>query len=277
MFLGTSDVTAKYLSKTLPSIEITWIRFLVFAVIMVPAMLPGSPLFALRSQPPGLQLMRGVGAAGLVAVLHHRPAASADRRGVRHQLRRRRCSSPRCRSSSSARRSACGAGLRPRVGLVGVLIILRPGTSALPSRRVLSDRSPRCAWACTLIMTRMMSGQRARHHDHDLFVDRGRLHHVRAGAVRLGRAELARCPVRHPRSALPRPPDSGSWCWRSAMPMPRCSRRFPTPSCCGSASLGFLIFGEVPDAWHHDRRRIHRRQRPLHRASRARPAVACSC
>jgi len=32
IFLGASDVTAKYLSATLPSIEITWIRFLVFAL-----------------------------------------------------------------------------------------------------------------------------------------------------------------------------------------------------------------------------------------------------
>src|SRR5579864_8317863 len=35
VFLGTSDVTAKYLSVTLPSIEIAWIRFAVFAMIMV--------------------------------------------------------------------------------------------------------------------------------------------------------------------------------------------------------------------------------------------------
>ena len=49
IFLGTSDVTAKYLSATLPSIEITWIRFLTFALIMVPAMVPGSPLFALQT------------------------------------------------------------------------------------------------------------------------------------------------------------------------------------------------------------------------------------
>jgi len=49
VFLGCSDVTAKYLSATLPSIEIAWIRFLAFALIMVPAMLPGSPLFALRT------------------------------------------------------------------------------------------------------------------------------------------------------------------------------------------------------------------------------------
>ena len=60
IFLGTSDVTAKYLSATLPSIEITWIRFLVFALIMSPAMLPGSPLFALQTGRPALHLMRGV-------------------------------------------------------------------------------------------------------------------------------------------------------------------------------------------------------------------------
>ena len=53
MFLGVSDVTAKYLSATLPSIEIAWIRFLVFALIMTPAMLPGSPLYALRTERPG--------------------------------------------------------------------------------------------------------------------------------------------------------------------------------------------------------------------------------
>src|SRR6185295_15949846 len=48
IFLGSSDVTAKYLSATLPSIEIAWIRFLVFAMIMTPAMMPGSPLYAMQ-------------------------------------------------------------------------------------------------------------------------------------------------------------------------------------------------------------------------------------
>ncbi|MFL6827429.1 MAG: EamA/RhaT family transporter, partial [Bradyrhizobium sp.] len=64
VFLGISDVTAKYLSATLPSIEIAWIRFLVFALIMSPAMVPGSPLFALQSRRPGLQVMRGVALLG---------------------------------------------------------------------------------------------------------------------------------------------------------------------------------------------------------------------
>lgn len=64
VFLGTSDVTAKYLSTSLPSIEIAWLRFLVFAMIMVPAMVPGSPLYALPTRSLGLQLLRGAALLG---------------------------------------------------------------------------------------------------------------------------------------------------------------------------------------------------------------------
>ena len=56
VILGTSDVTAKYLSATLPSIEIAWVRFLIFALIMTPAMLPRSPVYALRTDRVSLQL-----------------------------------------------------------------------------------------------------------------------------------------------------------------------------------------------------------------------------
>ena len=114
VFLGASDVTAKYLSATLPSIEIAWIRFLVFALIMSPAMLPGSPLYALHTQRPGLQLMRGVGAAGVFAVLHFRACGFFRSPRPPRPASSRRCSSPRCRSFFSARASACAAGWRPR-------------------------------------------------------------------------------------------------------------------------------------------------------------------
>ena len=64
VFLGVSDVTAKFLSTTLPSIEIAWIRFLVFALIMVPAMVPGTPLYSLKTGSLKLQLMRGAALLG---------------------------------------------------------------------------------------------------------------------------------------------------------------------------------------------------------------------
>ena len=85
VFLGTSDVTAKYLSATLPSIEITWIRFLTFALIMVPAMVPGSPLFALQTNRLSLHLLRGLGILGsslfFISGLRFLPIAEASATG----------------------------------------------------------------------------------------------------------------------------------------------------------------------------------------------------
>src|SRR5476649_2654507 len=84
--LGISDVTAKYLSATLPSIKIAWIRFLAFALIMSPAMLPGSPLYALRTSRPGLQVIRGV-ALVFSSLLFISGLRFLHRRNIRHHLR----------------------------------------------------------------------------------------------------------------------------------------------------------------------------------------------
>src|SRR6185437_7900972 len=85
IFLGTSDVTAKYLSSTLPSIEIAWLRFLVFGLIMMPAMAPGSPLYAMRTTRPGFQLLRGVALLGsslfFITGLRFLPIAEASATG----------------------------------------------------------------------------------------------------------------------------------------------------------------------------------------------------
>ena len=159
VFLGVSDVTAKYLSATLPSIEIAWIRFLVFAMIMVPAMLPGSPLFALRTRRPGLQVMRGVALFGssllFISGLRFLPIAEASATGFVSPLFVTALSITFLGESVGLRR-----WLATAVGLIGVLIILRPGTSAFHPA-VFFPLVSALAWACTLIMTRMMSGREA--------------------------------------------------------------------------------------------------------------------
>jgi drug/metabolite transporter (DMT)-like permease len=157
VFLGTSDVTAKFLSATLPSIEIAWIRFLVFALIMFPAMLPGSPLYALRTGRPGLQVMRGVAllASSLLFIsgLRFLPIAEASATGFVSPLFVTALSIVFLGESVGLRR-----WLATAVGLIGVLIILRPGTSAFHPAAFFPIVSA-LAWACTLIMTRMMSGR----------------------------------------------------------------------------------------------------------------------
>ena len=157
VFLGASDVTAKYLSATLPSIEIAWIRFLVFALIMSPAMVPGSPLYALRSQRPGLQAMRGVALLGsslfFISGLRFLPIAEASATGFVAPLFVTALSIVFLGETVGVRR-----WLATAVGLIGVLIIVRPGTGAFHPAAFFPIVSA-LAWACTLIMTRMMSGR----------------------------------------------------------------------------------------------------------------------
>jgi drug/metabolite transporter (DMT)-like permease len=157
IFLGTSDVTAKYLSATLPSIEIAWIRFLAFALIMFPAMLPGSPLYALQTDRRGLQLMRGVALLGsslfFITGLSFLPIAEASATGFVAPLFVTALSIFFLGERVGVRR-----WLATAVGLIGVLIILRPGSSAFHPAAFFPIVSA-LAWACTLIMTRMMSGR----------------------------------------------------------------------------------------------------------------------
>jgi drug/metabolite transporter (DMT)-like permease len=159
VFLGISDVTSKYLSATLPSIEIAWIRFLVFALIMVPAMLPGSPLFALRTGRPGLQVMRGVALLGsslfFISGLRFLPIAEASATGFVSPLFVTALSIVFLSESVGVRR-----WLATAVGLFGVLIILRPGSSSFHPA-VFFPLVSALSWACMLIMTRMMSGREA--------------------------------------------------------------------------------------------------------------------
>jgi drug/metabolite transporter (DMT)-like permease len=157
VFLGVSDVTAKYLSATLPSIEIAWLRFLVFAMIMVPAMVPGSPLFALKTGNVGLQLMRGAALLGsslfFISGLRFLPIAEASATGFVSPLFVTALSIIFLSEKVGVRR-----WLATAVGLLGVLIIIRPGSSAFHPAAFFPIVSA-LAWAATLIMTRMMSGK----------------------------------------------------------------------------------------------------------------------
>jgi len=157
VFLGASDVTAKYLSATLPSIEIAWIRFLVFALIMVPAMVPGTRLYAMKTGRPGLQLARGAALLGssllFITGLRYLPIAEASATGFVAPLFVTALSIILLSESVGIRR-----WLATATGLLGVLIILRPGTSAFHIAAFFPIVSALC-WALTLVMTRIMSGR----------------------------------------------------------------------------------------------------------------------
>src|SRR3954463_11681459 len=157
IFLGCSDVTVKYLSSSLPSIEITWIRFVTFALMFTPVMLPGSPLHAMRTDRVGLQLMRGAALLGsslfFITGLSFLPIAEASATVF---------VSPLFVTALSIVFLGEKVGLRrwiaTGVGLIGVIIVLRPGSGAFHPAAFFPIVSA-LAWACTLIMTRMMGGK----------------------------------------------------------------------------------------------------------------------
>jgi len=151
LFLGCSDATAKYLSLTLPAIEITWIRFLVFALIMLPSMLPGTPLYAMRADRTGIQIMRGITLLSssllFISGLSFLPIAEASATGFVAPLFVTALSIVFLGERVGLRR-----WLATAVGLLGVVIILRPGSSAFHPAAIFPVISA-LAWACTLIMT----------------------------------------------------------------------------------------------------------------------------
>ncbi|MGY3657626.1 drug/metabolite transporter (DMT)-like permease [Bradyrhizobium sp. USDA 376] len=159
VFLGCSDVTAKYLSTSLPSIEITWIRFLTFALIFTPVMLRSSPYYAMRTERLGLHVMRGTVLLGsslfFITGLGFLPIAEASATGFVAPLFVTALSIVFLGEKVGMRRWFATA-----LGLIGVLIILRPGTSAFHPAAFFPVVSAAC-WAGTLILTRMMSGREA--------------------------------------------------------------------------------------------------------------------
>lgn len=154
MFLATSDALAKYLSATLPSIEISWFRFAVFVLIMLPAVV-SSDLSPLRSHRPGLQVLRGITlvASSLLFItgLRYLPIAEASATSFVAPLFVTALSILILGESVGGRR-----WIATLVGLFGVVIVVRPGTAAFDPASILPIASA-FLWALTLVMTRVIS------------------------------------------------------------------------------------------------------------------------
>ena len=155
VFLACSDALAKYLSLTLPAIEIAWTRFLVFFIIVIPIMARTPGVF--RSTRPGLQVWRGVGlvlsSLFFISGLRFLHIAEASATSFIAPLFVTALSIVLLGEKVGIRRWAATL-----VGLVGVMIVVRPGSSAFHPAAIFPIMSA-LGWAMTLIVTRMISGK----------------------------------------------------------------------------------------------------------------------
>jgi drug/metabolite transporter (DMT)-like permease len=156
---SVADVITKQLASTLPPPEVAWMRYVTFAAIIVPlALFRGGPAL-LRSQRPGLQVLRGFGMVGssimFIQSLPHLPVADATAIFFVSPILIMALSVLFLGESVGWRRWTAAA-----VGLIGVLIVVRPGTGAFQPAAFLPILSA-SSWAVGAVVTRKISGDQA--------------------------------------------------------------------------------------------------------------------
>jgi len=154
VFFSMSDSSAKLLGQMIPPIEVVWLRYCGFTLLMLPALLRRPALFS--SSAPVLQIGRGLGLLGsalfFTAGLRFLAMADATAMSFVSPLFITALSIPVLGEKVGIRRWSAIV-----VGLIGVLVVVRPGTSAFNSASIYPLLSS-VSWACGIVLTRKMSG-----------------------------------------------------------------------------------------------------------------------
>jgi drug/metabolite transporter (DMT)-like permease len=155
-FFSCSDAASKYLTGTLPVLQVSWFRFVVFAIVMVPLAVATQGSAGLRAQQPGLQILRAFGVLGsavfFVMGLGVLPMAEATTMAFIAPIFVTALSIPFLGETVGVRRWAAVL-----VGLVGVVIVVRPGLGAFDAAAIYPILSA-LSWAVTLVITRKTAG-----------------------------------------------------------------------------------------------------------------------
>jgi drug/metabolite transporter (DMT)-like permease len=151
-FFSCSDAASKFLTGTLPVLQVAWFRFVVFAIVMVPTAIASQGFAGLRARQPRLQILRAIGVLGsavfFVVGLGTLPMAEATTMAFVSPIFVTALSIPFLGETVGLRRWAAVL-----VGLLGVMIVVRPGFGAFDSAAIYPILSA-LSWAVTLIITR---------------------------------------------------------------------------------------------------------------------------
>jgi drug/metabolite transporter (DMT)-like permease len=154
-----ADVITKRLASTLPPPEVAWMRYVTFALVVIPVvLLKGGPAL-LRSRRPGLQVLRGFGMVGssllFIESLPYLPLADATAIFFVSPILIMALSVIVLGESVGWRRWSAAA-----LGFIGVMIVVRPGTGAFQSAALLPMIGA-SSWAVGAVVTRKIGGDHA--------------------------------------------------------------------------------------------------------------------
>lgn len=152
---AVADTIAKFLTAELPIVQINWMRYLIFAAMAL-LLSTRTSGHAFRVQRPRLQILRGccVVSSSVLFIYGIReiPLAEAASIGFVAPLLITVLSIPLLGEVVGIRRWAAVI-----VGLIGVLVVMRPGTGAFQPAALWIVASASC-WSLGLILTRKMAG-----------------------------------------------------------------------------------------------------------------------
>jgi drug/metabolite transporter (DMT)-like permease len=154
-FFSCSDAASKYLTGTLPALQVSWLRFLVYAVMVVPALLAVQGWSGLRARQPGLQVLRSLGvlasAVLFIMGLGLLPMAEATTMAFVSPIFVTALSIPILGEAVGRRR-----WIAVVAGLFGVMVVVRPGMDSFNPAAFFPLLSA-LSWAMALVITRKTS------------------------------------------------------------------------------------------------------------------------
>lgn len=154
ILFSSSDIGGKYLSQSLPPIEISWIRYGLFCLCVLPLAWRQGPR-VLRTAHPWLQIVRSLGLVGssilFILATHFLPIAEATATHYVNPLISTALSIPILGETVGWRR-----WLAAVVGLVGVLVIVRPMNAEFQPTSLLPVLSALCS-AVGMVLTRKLA------------------------------------------------------------------------------------------------------------------------
>jgi len=158
VFFALSDITAKILTGTLPAVEVTWLRYIVLCLLIVPPVLMARGREAMQTSRLRLQVVRALAIAGssilFILGLAYLPVAEATAINFISPIFITALSVPFLGEKVGIRRWAAAV-----VGFIGVMLVVQPGSSAFQPAALL-PLGAALAWAAAVITTRSMHSER---------------------------------------------------------------------------------------------------------------------
>lgn len=155
IFFTSADAASKLLTAEMSSLQVIWLRYGTFTLIMLALVWRAGGRSPLRTQRPVLQILRALGVTLssilFVMGLQYLPIADATASSFVAPLFVTALSIPMLGETIGWRRWTATV-----VGLVGVMIVVRPGGSGFQPASLLPVASA-LTWAFAMIITRMMS------------------------------------------------------------------------------------------------------------------------